>query len=217
MDISSPITLTHGGSQVRTDNALKVELKAVCSACNNGWMSNLETDFETACGPMILGSSSSLDANAQGIAATWAIKTALLLELAWRYLDTATYAPASHFAYLYEHHSAPPNDALVWIAAVDAEAKQLAWSKAASFSDPSGEPDAYLATVAVGYLVLQIFGRDIRPSDPATVREPHRMAVTPQPLRSFFEQIWPIQHVLVSWPPRSIFAAGSLNLIFESG
>lgn len=217
MEVSSPITLTHAGRPVRTDKGLAVELNAVCRRCNNGWMSDLESEFRETCGRMILGEPGILDVRAQQVAATWAIKTALLLELAWRHLDTATYAPPSHFAYLYEHQSAPPDDARVWIGAVDARSTQLAWSRAASFAGQDGEGEAYLATVAVGYLVLQTFGRDIVPFDQEAGREPGNMPVPPARLQSFFEQIWPVQDAALMWPPRLVFPPDSLDAIFESG
>jgi hypothetical protein len=217
MEINSPITLTHARRPVRIDRGLAVELNAVCGRCNNGWMSDLEAEFRESCGRLILGEPGSLDLHAQQAAATWAVKTALLLELAWRYLDTATYAPPSHFSYLHEHHSAPSDDARVWVGAVDAQATQLAWSRAVSFAGPDGVADAYLATVAVGYLVLQTFGRDIALRRPQTGRAQREMPSPPEPLQPFFDQIWPQQQAVVSWPPRLAFPLGNLDAIFESG
>lgn len=48
----------------------------VCAACNNGWMSGLETEAQPILGPMLSDRPRVLTAPDQAVVATWATKTA---------------------------------------------------------------------------------------------------------------------------------------------
>jgi hypothetical protein len=56
------------------------KLKGVCSTCNNGWMSELETEVRPILGPMVQDLSIQLDLEDQKKIARWAFKTAIVLE-----------------------------------------------------------------------------------------------------------------------------------------
>ena len=56
------------------------KLKGVCSACNNGWMSELETEVRPILGPMVQDLSVQLDLEDQKKLARWAFKTVIVLE-----------------------------------------------------------------------------------------------------------------------------------------
>lgn len=61
---------------------LDVAVRAVCAACNNGWMSSLETAVRPALEPMILGRFPvHLTPTTQALLARWAFKTALMVDL----------------------------------------------------------------------------------------------------------------------------------------
>jgi hypothetical protein len=53
----------------------------VCMACNNRWLSVLEKDVQPILGPLIFGKERSLPPDEQRLLATWAVKTALMLDL----------------------------------------------------------------------------------------------------------------------------------------
>jgi hypothetical protein len=218
MGISSSITLTSDGRLVRRSPKLDIKVRAVCRPCNNGWLSALEDEFRARCGPAILGMRTALDQQAQTVAATWAVKTALLLELALRYSDKKkAYAPPSHFHYLFRNRTAPPNgDARVWVGFYDAQQTHIGWHRAFALAPSGKDPaQAYIATVAVGYLVFQTFGRDILPSDLGSgdLPDPEIPAV----LVPYFRQVWPIIAPSVQWPPRFGFPFDSLDSIFNFG
>jgi len=54
----------------------------VCRKCNNRWLSVLENDTKPVLGPMIRGEEQRLFADQQRLLATWALKTAMMLDLA---------------------------------------------------------------------------------------------------------------------------------------
>src|SRR5260370_28165312 len=56
------------------------KLKGVCSTCNNGWMSELETEVRPILGPIVQDLSIQLDLEDQKKIARWAFKTAIVLE-----------------------------------------------------------------------------------------------------------------------------------------
>ncbi len=56
------------------------KLKRVCSTCNNGWMSELETEAKPILGPIVQDLSIQLDLEDQTKIARWAFKTAIVLE-----------------------------------------------------------------------------------------------------------------------------------------
>jgi hypothetical protein len=60
--------------------AASLRAKIVCGECNEGWMSDLETDASRLLSPLIAGKESSLDQPQQLLAAFWATKTAMVGE-----------------------------------------------------------------------------------------------------------------------------------------
>lgn len=60
------------------DSALKV--KNVCSECNNGWMSQLESEAKPVLSPMILGGAVTLTATQQQKIAAWFTKCAMVFD-----------------------------------------------------------------------------------------------------------------------------------------
>jgi hypothetical protein len=55
-------------------------VRRVCRACNNGWMSELETLAQPIVTPLVFGESMTLDIEQQISVATWAIKASMLWE-----------------------------------------------------------------------------------------------------------------------------------------
>jgi hypothetical protein len=63
-----------------TKHAAGQRAKIVCKTCNHGWMSKLESEAKLVLSPLILGQASTLDMVQQLVAATWAVKTAMVGE-----------------------------------------------------------------------------------------------------------------------------------------
>lgn len=81
-DIATVCTTAEGQGPPRTYSAPTPELvvKAVCEACNAGWMSSLELEVRPFLEPMVRGESVQLDVGRQLALARWAAKAAVLLD-----------------------------------------------------------------------------------------------------------------------------------------
>jgi hypothetical protein len=79
-----PVAPRPGGRQARrpyVQRRVECLAKCVCAACNNTWMSDLETNVRPYLGPMIGGQEALiLDDSAQVTLTTWAVKTARVVE-----------------------------------------------------------------------------------------------------------------------------------------
>src|SRR5262249_30663678 len=113
---------------------------AICAACNNGWLSRLESAVQPFLEPMTLRHQrTELDRNAQADLATWAVKTVLLLELAVRqrwpgFRSIDGYAPTGpELAWLYAERRPAPRS-LVWLTCWDCQLRTPL------MFEPSGAP-----------------------------------------------------------------------------
>ncbi|MGA2502068.1 MAG: hypothetical protein ABSH20_30360 [Tepidisphaeraceae bacterium] len=153
----------------------------------------------------------------QTIPATWAVKTALLIEIALKEARGDGFAPVSHFRWLYDHRDdpCPPPGSQVWISGLDMEGSLVSWNYAgAVFTDELKPPDAYLAHFSVGCLLFTVFGQDFE-----TVGEGHLattrrqlMRCTPPPrFRNHLRGIWPNLHPVIAWPGARQFVRSDLT------
>src|ERR1041385_7393098 len=71
-----------GGSQLSDWPIAEPRLvvKWLCRACNNGWMSRLESQAKPIIESILDGKTTTISASAQSILALWAVKTAMVLE-----------------------------------------------------------------------------------------------------------------------------------------
>jgi len=201
MPLLSGVTRTFAGHTSRPQNVLHIVLRrAVCPNCNGGWMHQLEDDFVALVGPKIARPEEMvLDPAQQERVATWAIKTALLLEVWTCAQGRGSYVPVDNLRWLASHQS-PPAFAQVWMAGVDSRLKRLAWSQSGFLAIATGERVACLATFTVGHLGFQVFARDIEdPNHPGTARSLAPID-PPQEIRDATVCIWPtVERAL--WPP----------------
>jgi len=78
--------------------AYDAQARAVCGKCNNGWMSDLEAGAMPLIRPMTRGVMAiPLQAEAQGLLARWAYKTALMVQ----YLQPEVLVPAAMYTRFY--------------------------------------------------------------------------------------------------------------------
>jgi len=88
--------------------------RIVCRPCNNGWMAQLESLAKSILVPMLAGEPAVLDQERQRVLATWALKTAIIVDHAQRPPWKPTSMPAE-----YRHiaqTSSPSNNVAVWLA-----------------------------------------------------------------------------------------------------
>jgi enamine deaminase RidA (YjgF/YER057c/UK114 family) len=111
---AAPLALPH--REVREPfNAATV--RAVCSRCNSGWMSTVETQARPVLSKLIRGQKTELAATDTEAVATWAVKTAMMVHL------TSVEGIAA-FGDVYKtffNDRRPPSNAVVWVAATGAE------------------------------------------------------------------------------------------------
>lgn len=205
------MSLSSTGETVRmTENAFDLGFSGVCEPCNNGWMSVMEGNMKRLMLPALLNQGQVvLSRGDQGRVAAWAVKTALLLERALAYARGPNFTPDDNFDWLYKHRSAPPTS-VVWIGRmdtrIDAGTQRMARAVAGSLEVEPGRPIAYLATFTVGYLLVQVLGRE--------VFHPYYRKITlnglPVEPRGLIAeglvQIWPRVSPRVTWPPARSFA-----------
>jgi hypothetical protein len=141
----------------------------VCEACNTGWMHELEMSAELILAPLIEGRPTNRKGNPwalrewrQSIAATWATKTALVLQ------EMSTeQAIAREFGQPFRRQLRPHNFAQVWIAHYAGEQAHSFYQGSLHMVDKSrpGEPvvmTAYTATIAVGHVAFRLFGHWVK-------------------------------------------------------
>lgn len=211
LGVFGPITKFVAEREIRQTPkpTLDIVVRAVCAACNGGWLSDLEVKTRAVLGPAMTGAETLIPASAQETIATWAVKTALLMEVAEASIRGKAYAPPSQFVALHRERRPPP-DTHVWLGAVDAKGHDIAWSKAVAIGN-GPKPDGYMATVAIGYVVLHVVGWDLPAARVGPIDEP----VVPGRFVPMLDQLWPPTSIDVAWPRKPWFGSHrDLNDLF---
>ena len=143
----------------------KSTVRAVCASCNNGWMSSLEAAAARALPPLILDGRGAIEPNDVPLIAAWVQKTALVSMLVSSQEQRAAgYGlPAAEYHALFaaRESAGPLPDTMAWIGRYDGErvrASACVTPMVVSVDGvgPLETPQAYLATVVLGKLLLQI-------------------------------------------------------------
>src|SRR5258708_3740942 len=106
------VTATRDGGLVEAPRVwdapeLRIKVRRVCSSCNNGWMSDLESEAEPLLSPLIFSPNTYglFSATESRTLAFWISKTMLMFQFVnW---EGAT-VPHSWFLHLRERHNPPP-------------------------------------------------------------------------------------------------------------
>lgn len=216
--------------QVATPQHLILTLRGqICEPCNNGWLSRLESAVKPILAPMAVdGKTTELDASAQKSLATWAVKTALLLEFAIRQRYPDARAVTGYVASEVERTwlmtgGEPPPRGRVWIGGFDARNRVALRFESANLSAvgrESAEVPAHLTTLSVGYVAFQVFTIDFVVADsvgashfpdPPAAYSPVLRGISPprssrsEPLdwpgeHKFTDEHW---HMIATWPHRA--------------
>lgn len=151
------------GREMGTRPPYQQTVKSFCAACNNGWMSKLESTAQRVLTPLILGEAGTIAVEDQGMIAMWAQKTALTAMLVSSEDDRAYgYGlPPSEYADLYaRHHRMQPLDATqFWIGQYDGNPRsgsiRVTPLAVRIQGIPEPElPQAYAVTIVLGRLLL---------------------------------------------------------------
>lgn len=185
---------THSVHSVETPSgALSIVVRVVCTACNNGWMSDLETSVEPLVRRLIVGKAVDLPADRHEQLATWSVKTMMLLQ----FLHPERQPVPSEHHHLFRRDLRPPPQYTVHFGAYFGKRRPsvfVNWRRKIETENtgrlPDGATNAYLTTFSVGHLVVQVSGH--------TLTEPI-YTVPADPLTRYLLPIWP--SALLRWPP----------------
>lgn len=184
-----------------TQRSPTIEITApICEDCNNRWLSVLENDVSSILSPMLTGSEVRIHADQQLLLATWAVKTALMFELA----NGSPIVPEGFFHDLRLRHAPHPNQ-WVWLGLYGGQQRATT-----VFLNPlhigvpeTDEPNGFVCTFNVFCVVFQVAMHFT--SGTAELRDAR------QQYEPVIERIWPRWITPVVWP-KSTFALFDASL-----
>jgi hypothetical protein len=160
----------------------------VCEKCNTRWLSVVENDVQTILAPLIRGYERTLTADQQTRLATWAVKTAFMLDLA----SGTPFIPTGFYHELRQQRTALSSH-LVWLGAYNG-ARRAIWAEHHPLRIAIGadeEPNGFVTTFIVFRCLFQVVGHFTRGE--ATLKD----------ARLFARGLWPIAPACrqpIAWP-----------------
>ena len=199
-------TESSGKTKRRKNPELSVTVRMPCAACNNGWMSAMESEvlsFMPAMvdrGRMVLP----LTPEHQVALARWAIKTAMVYEYVGDREEPKYFLPVELAAFR-ECRQIPEN-VWVWTGRYDGPRPMHAVQRRYQ-NDRLGGPGIYSLTLSANFLVLQVFAYRNSEGDLG------RVAVNTK--KGHLMQIWPLpgQAVPEMWPPENTMDDEGLEIL----
>lgn len=173
--------------------APRIRSRSVCKACNSGWMSRLEQATKPILEPLILFNPSSpadrrvLSAGDQEVLATWAVKTALVLNET--YTSGKQVIAQSEYDYLRENGKPPPNYRIYTNGAISDFGRFHA----------AYPLDDTITRQRVGYGILILIGKIVFQ---VVRRTQDRGTLTGVDLNAY-DRIWPVRGPL-DWPSKFV-------------
>jgi hypothetical protein len=191
-----------GGELVSQHVGMGLDWKAkvVCESCNNGWMSDIETQHaKPSMTDLILGKPNTPIGQSRATSiAIFAFKTAVILNHMHRRVEPFFRPSVRH---RFRQHLAIPGNVTMWMAGFSPSKGEVqTWYSDGKLS-PANSIELYTCTYAVGHFVFQVVGQwqnrltAFRPHDAAfdRIAVPFWPAgLLPQNLR------WPTDHILRS-------------------
>jgi hypothetical protein len=226
--VQAPVTIQireEGGSPqaVGKRRNLKLVLESgLCQQCNTVRLSQLENKVKPILAPMAVECRpTSLDANSQRLLATWAVKTAFLVELALRQQHPGArpvegyVASPPEIAWLFAKLEPPPRS-LVWLGCWDCQ-RESAFRygpSAAPLVTADGVTVAgHFATFTLGFVAFQVFTVDFVAADEHGAGQWNLHP--PRSLAQALARIWPQDDARphdVAWPQQA-FTRGDLDVL----
>lgn len=158
--------LNRGGEvRVWTPAPLEVTVRAVCQRCNNGWMSAMEREIQPLLLRLLTGEAFVLHQAAQTQLASWAFKTAVVMDQ----IDGTPSIPDTDAHSFYQDRR-PVAGVYVFVGSRAAEPwpagvkpedhpdSAFVRLKSRGLDDPSGTFQAYKKVIALGVLLIQVIG-----------------------------------------------------------
>lgn len=211
------VTLSSAESEPRSfqQKPFSATIRAVCSSCNSGWMSDLEVKTKPMLAGMIKGNGRELHSGGQQVIATWAFLKIAMLERVWG----IRMIPLDHYRQLYERPIEPPDNVYVWVARVNPtgrgqqlagffQGRGLTLGSPDVDLDPSEVSDGYTATFSINHFVVKVFGHQAQED---------RELVHLSQVRACLQRIWPIEQRDFVWPPGSVLNGPAGLQLLASG
>ena len=164
--------------------------KAVCSDCNSGWLSDLETAAAPVVRRLVTGEKVVLSGEEQRVVATWSYKTVLLLQMTRR--EAIRSMPPARFQELYVLRR-PPADVRVWLGAALGNNAMHETSTEINLATPQITVPGFFTGLALGMLLILCAGR--------IADGPERIRVGSRGHTKVTAQVWPASVHPVEWPP----------------
>jgi hypothetical protein len=191
--LSKELTATGGlvrSSEDRPRRLRKIDTTApICRACNNRWLSVLENDAKPLLTQMLRGQAQRLFHNEQKLLATWALKTAMMLDLA----SGEPVIPTGFFHSLRQLREPFPSS-IVLIAAYGGS-QWATWARHTPLrlgAPEDAPPNGFVTTFTAHRVIFQVLGYftsgGARFDDTRIYREA-------------LAQISPLRCLPVEWPP----------------
>jgi hypothetical protein len=185
------------------------KVSCVCEPCNTGWMAELEHTAEHELHAMIEGKAQMLHGWRQAIAATWAFKTAVMIEQAGR----ADLRAIPHELYQpFRQWLRPPPFARLWMATYSGSSGhfyghgQLRLLITAGGVSVPNDLTAYGACLQVGALAFLLYGHLIQGLPERVPKGNLARCLIP---------IWPVI-LRAEWPPELAVDDGGLEMLVKS-
>lgn len=194
-----PIRRAIGKSEpVMTINR-EVEIRTVCKNCNNGWMSELESESMPLLGSMLEDVALGLDTSHQTLAAAWATKTAVVLDSIKRRDRFYTESECNNLRTARDI----PLGTKIWVGRYFGRSLH-AGGGTVRYDAPgtAGVAQGSVVTLLVGHLIFQVFTMRIRAGYGASITIPSNSGKWEQLLNP----IWPANPGNVTWPPPLYFS-----------
>jgi hypothetical protein len=171
----------------------KIDVTApICATCNNRWLSVLEGDTKPLLSRMLRGEEQRLFHNEQKLLATWALKTAMMLDLA----SGLPVIPVGFFHELRQKRK-PFASSFVWIAGYGGS-QWATWAHHSALHVGISEtepPNGFVSTFTVFRVVFHVLGHFTRGGATFDDNRIYRDALA---------QISPLRMLPVEWPPNGV-------------
>ncbi len=180
------------------------KVRHVCSTCNNGWMSRLESTAKQVILPLVQGKPAMLNERQQTLLSQWMTKTVMVSEL----LDAShqRFFSSQDCKAIMDRLALPPNTS-AWLGHYIG--RRSLFVGGVELGPENKEPAGGIVyTLTFGRLAMQVISvRNTKDQRPVRVR------VNAGHWAASLIEIWPTGRNLLSWPPLEAFTdAGVLTL-----
>lgn len=198
-----PIRHSIGGSPGKILGSAKQTVGTVCSTCNNGWMSELETENIPLMGCLIQDISAPLDAVQQASLSAWTMKTVIVFDSVNRRTRTAFYERTE--CVNFRLNRTIPDRIHIWVgrSSIPTGLAAIGTDLHILMLDGLKVGMGCATTLVVGHLALQVLAMHIfsEHSD----KDIGEMGSKPGRWDEMLSTIWPIRSRPVTWPPPVTF------------